>query len=216
MPLPEPTNYFTIKEICNRWGCGIEYLLTSNFNELLAIVVYIKSALYSDIDFRNFPYNIRNIYHDTKHLVKGYYFINEDINNLSRGPLFIHELCSSYKSKDIHYLKIPLSIKLSNLRISRSERDRFEKEFNIEIKSPPHYSDSSNTTVSHSRQKNRENALKEYLEKNNLYDEITTTHEDLWSKLSEDNKKLFGPTSKATIKKFFNKQKLCSFKLGRK
>lgn len=216
MPLPEPTNYFTLKEICNRWDCDIEYLLTTNFNELLAIVVYVKKALYSDIDFRSYSDNPHMIYHGTKYLAKGYYFINEDIRNLSKKPVLICELCSSYKSKDIHYLKIAYSIKLSSLRISRGERDRFEKEFNIEIKDSTHSSDSSDTTVSQSRQKNRESVLKEYLEKNNLYDEITTTQEDIWSKLGEDNKKLFGPASKPTIKKFFNDQKLCSFKLGRK
>lgn len=71
-------------------------------------------------------------------------------------------------------------------------------------------------------QQARENVLKAWISKQELENStfnkalIKYTHAETWKMLGKMDKALFTPASDSTVQKFFNKQKLCSFKIGRR
>ena len=97
--------------------------------------------------------------------------------------------------------------------VTLEEIDRFKSKYKMEAKL-----NNLQELPYASKQENREQVLKIWLEENGIDQrtEITLTKNQVWDELFQISKSLFTAASTGTIKKFFQTQRCCQFKSGRR
>lgn len=223
--LPE-TSCYSLEQIAQRWGCDTEQLIRYCETSMLNIGVLIHSKEGHDVskNFKKIELLLNGFFHlSQEDILKIWHTTPEDYHYID----FIHlpeEALNLYNSQEDSLLngacillknKHPYSQK--DLRISKEERDRFEKEHGIDTNKTDH-KDIPRLSPNFTTQENREIILREYLVEKRIdtTNQIELTQSKLWDALHQIDNKLFPPASDDTIKQFFKVQDICRFKIGRR
>ena len=236
MPLPElpEPNSFTLDEISDRWNCDLDKLIRLCESDMLNIGIVLtgSSAKHTGDDFKPHEVSLDGFFNLSKKDAIGSYYSGS--SPAYEYAYHVNTVYSPTYSTEEHvdmnfnkYIPIGNSYILHNkhifsyndLRISKEERGRFEKKYNIEPQlSIELDSSTTNNQKQIGIQEKRECMLKGWLAGKEYDTEqpLELTQEMLWSELSNVDKNIFPPASPDTIKGFFKVQNICHFKTGRR
>lgn len=229
--LPEP-NHFTLEQICKRWECDEDRLLQYCKSDMLQIGVI----------FNNAPARQNDNLGKSDSVLNGFYALSSgdviDTMNWGDSPGYDDGFCCSIKyaympngCKESYFnlcdeeptvgpefiLKNSHVFCASSLVIEKTERDRFETRHTMYICESIDNEDSTRETLpTLNIQEKRELILKGWLAGKGFKEPLELTQNKTWEALYSIDSQIFRHSAPDTIKQFFKKQTLCSFKLGKR
>lgn len=222
MKLPDPISYYKLNQVCERWGCEISLLIDYWACGMLNIGTTLTEELtYTDHSDNHSTSNI------SPKPTSGFFLVNsEDAQNiLSSPPALIHEVYINlyengiYKKRITYHLLGGHPLTTNDLFITRNELDDFQLRHKIDISDTPAlpkhvFTNQTQLPI----QAKRELVLTGWLAGRNIDTniKIDLKQKDVWVELTKAAPELFAYKSNESIKEFFKKQKICSFRPGRK